>query len=160
MSELDMLKALTKAEHAAAHQPNGGAFIVPEQAAADLAAHVQQLGRIVALMLRKMDEMEEASARRVTVNHAQALALTTRIRERAAEICAAFDLQDKADAAAFRAAIKKAVLGRFGIRDLHDLPLRALQDAERMIDNFASISLVMERRRLRGSIMEGARQEA
>ena len=148
MTELDMLKALTKVEHEAAHQPNGGAFIVPEQTAADLSAHVQQLGRIVALMLRKMDEMEEASARRVTVNHAQALALTTRIRERAAEICAAFDLQDRADTAVFRAAIKKAVTGRFGIQDLHDLPLRALPDAERMIDNYANITLVMERRRI------------
>lgn len=149
MSELDMLKALalTQEEHAEAHPIRGGAFIVPEQTAADLSAHVQQLGRIVALMLRKMDEMEAESARRVTVNHAQALALTARIRARAAEICAVYDLTGQGDAAAFRAAIKKAVLGRFGIRDLHDLPLRALVEAERMIDNYANIALVMERRK-------------
>ena len=34
-----------------------------------------------------------------------------------------------------------------GIRDLHDLPLRCLPEAERMIDNYASIALVMERRK-------------
>lgn len=148
MSEFDMLKALARGEHAEAHPMRGDAFIVPEQTAADLSAHVQQLGRIVALMLRKMDEMEAESARRVTVNHAQALALTARIRRRAEEICAAYELGGKGDAAAFRAAMKKAVLGRYGIRDLHDLPMRCLPEAERMIDNYASIALVMERRRL------------
>lgn len=144
--EMERLRAMSGERTEMAVRETGGAFIVPEQTAADLSAHVQQLGRIVALMLRKMDEMEQ-NTRRITVDHAQALALAARIRGRASEICAVYDLKDRADTAAFRAAIKKAALTRWGIKDLHDLPLRCLPEAERMIDNYASIALVMERRK-------------
>lgn len=126
--------------------PAGGAFIVPEDAAEQLGRYVQQLGRIVAAMQRRMDDLERESARRVTISHAQALALQKRIRARAAAICARYDLGAPGDQAAFRAAIKRAILQRYAIRDLHDLPLAALDDAGNQADTFTDARLMLERR--------------
>lgn len=125
----------------------------PEDYVDRLAASVGQLGRIVAAMMRRMDEMEKESARRVTISHAQALQLQRAIRARAAEICRQYALNDPQDAAAFRAAIKKAVLARWGIQDLHDLPLSALSAAEDQIARFASIQLVMDARKKQAEAM-------
>lgn len=116
-------------------------------AIAQLGGYVSQLGRIVAAMQRRMDEMEQESRRKLTISHADALNLQKLIRQRAAEICAQYQLPSVQDAAAFRAAIKKAVLTRHGIRDLHDLPLAALDGAGDQIAHYASMALVMERRR-------------
>lgn len=116
-------------------------------AIAQLGGYVSQLGRIVAAMQRRMDEMEMESRRKLTISHADALNLQKLIRQRAADICAQYQLTSAQDAAAFRAAIKKAVLTRHGIRDLHDLPLAALDGAGDQIAHYASMALVMERRR-------------
>ena len=116
-------------------------------AIAQLGGYVSQLGRIVAAMQRRMDEMEQESRRKLTISHADALNLQKLIRQRAAEICAQYQLKSAQDAAAFRAAIKKAVLTRHGIRDVHDLPLIALDGARDQIAHYASMALVMERRR-------------
>lgn len=149
MDELEHLRAMSREEHEMiAH--GGGAYLVPEQSARQLSADVQQLGRILAAVMRRMEEMERESAK-VTISHDQVKALLSRMRERAAEICAQYGLSGARDAAAFRAAMKKAVLARCGIRDLHDLPLRALDGAERQIDRYANIGLVMQRRKERGA---------
>ena len=117
----------------------------------ELAAYVQQLGRIVAAMQRRMDEMEQESARRATISHAQALQLQRAIRARAAEICRQYALNDPQDAAAFRAAIRKELLARWQVRDLHDLPLNALCGAGEQIARYADFGLVMERRKNHGT---------
>ena len=124
-----------------------GGDLITREDAEQLRLCVAQLGRIVATMQRRMDEMEKERAQRVTVSHAQALAMQKRMRYRAAAICEKYALSSPEDAAAFRKAMKAAVLSRFGVRDLHDLPLYALEDAERQIDGYADIGLVMERRR-------------
>lgn len=149
MDELERLRAMTREEHEMiAH--GGGAYLVPEQAARQLSADVQQLGRILAAVMQRMEEMERERAQ-VTISHDQVKALLARMRERAAEICAQYALAGDKDAAAFRAAIKKAVLARHGIRDLHDLPLRALDGAEKQIDRYANIGLVMQRKKEGGA---------
>lgn len=119
--------------------------------ARELAVYVAQLGRIVSRMQRKMDEMALESAQRVTVSHAQALQLQRMIRERTAAICRQYGLSAGPDAAAFRAAIKKEVLSRHGVRDLHDLPIAALPGAREQIGRYADFGLVMERRRTHGT---------
>lgn len=124
-----------------------GDFLVPEESARLLSAQVQQLGRILAAMQRRLDAMEQENARRVTISHAQALQLQKRIRLRAEELCAAYALGDPGDAGAFRAAIKKDLLVRCGVRDLHDLPLYLLDRAVALIGAYSNIGLVMERRR-------------
>ena len=123
----------------------------PEDYVDRLAASVGQLGRIVAAMMRRMDEMEKESARRVTISHAQALQLQRAIRARAADICRQYALNDPQDAAAFRAAIKKELLARWQVRDLHDLPLNALAAAGEQIARYADFGLVMERRKNHGT---------
>lgn len=124
-----------------------GAFLLPEESARLLSAQVQQLGRILAAMQRRLDAMEQENARRVTISHAQALQLQKRIRLRAEELCAAYALGDPGDAGAFRAAIKKDLLSRCCVRDLHDLPLCLLDRAVALIGAYSNIGLVMERRR-------------
>lgn len=114
--------------------------------ARELAGYVAQLGRIVSVMQRRMDEMERERLQRVTLSHAQALQLQRAIRARAAEVCAKYALPSPQDAAAFRGAIKKEVLARYGVKDLHDLPLAALENAREQIGKFSDIALVMARR--------------
>lgn len=114
--------------------------------ARELAGYVAQLGRIVSTMQRRMDEMERERLQRLTISHAQALRLQRAIRARAAEVCAKYALTTPQDAATFRAAIKKELLARWGIRDLHDLPLAAMDNAREQIGRFADIGLVMDRR--------------
>lgn len=123
-----------------------GAYLVPEELVRALAANVQQLGRIVAAQQKRLDDMEREAARRVTVSHAQALALGRQIAARATKICQDYALPDPSDAAAVRRAIKKDVLTRYGIRDIHDLPLSCLDAAADRIARYMSIGLVKERR--------------
>ena len=125
----------------------------PEDYVDRLAASVGQLGRIVAAMMRRMDEMEQESRKRLSIDHRQALALRKMMGARAADICMQYALNAKMAAPPIRAAIKKAVLARWGIQDLHDLPLSALSAAEDQIARFASIQLVMDARKKQAEAM-------
>ena len=116
-----------------------------------LGLYIGQLGRLVATMQARIDALERENGRRVTISHAQALALGRRISLRAGGLCEKYRLDSKADYSAFRAAIKKALLTQYAIRDLHDLPLSSLDAAGRAIDNFSSIALVKERREKHGT---------
>lgn len=116
-----------------------------------LGLYIGQLGQLVAAMQARIDALERENGRRVTISHAQALALGRRISLRAMELCEKYRLDGKADYSAFRAAIKKALLTQYAIRDLHDLPLSSLDAAGRAIDNFVSIALVKERREKHGT---------
>lgn len=116
-----------------------------------LGLYIGQLGQLVAAMQARLDSLEKENGRKVTISHAQALSLGRRISLRAMELCEKYRLDGKADYAAFRAAIKKALLTQYAIRDLHDLPLSFLDAAGRAIDNFSSIALVKERREKHGT---------
>ena len=116
-----------------------------------LGLYIGQLGQLVAAMQARLDALERENGRKVTISHAQALSLGRRISLRAMELCEKYRLDGKADQAAFRAAIKKALLAQYAIRDLHDLPLGSLDAAGRAIDNFSSIALVRERREKHGT---------
>ena len=83
----------------------------------------------------------EQSDHSVTVLHADALALQRRMRSRAAELAARYQL-DGAGEKAMRGALKKAVLAQWRIRDLHDLPRRDLEAAGMFIDSWSSFALV------------------
>lgn len=115
-----------------------------------LGLYIGQLGQLVATMQARIDALERENGRKVTISHAQTLSLGRRISLRAMELCEKYRLDGKADYAAFRAAIKKALLAQYAIRDLHDLPLSSLDAAGRAIDNFSSIALVRERREKHG----------
>ena len=104
-----------------------------------------QLGQMMATMQQRMDEMEARQAA-VTMSHGDVKRIQALIRCRADEICRKYILQDEKSPKIFRAAIKKDVLRRYQVKDLHDLPEAARPAVERMIDSWTDIRLVMERR--------------
>ena len=106
---------------------------------------ILQLGTMMGTMQRRLDEMEERQAQ-VTISHAEAKRLQALIRGRADELCRKYNLQDKDSPKIFRAAIKKDLLKRFLVKDLHDLPEAALGRAEALVDSWVNIRLAMERR--------------
>lgn len=107
--------------------------------------YLMQMGQLVAQMQRRLDEMEERQAQ-VTISHAEAKRLQALIRGRADDLCRKYNLQDKDSPKIFRAAIKKDLLKRFLVKDLHDLPAAALGRAEALVDSWVNIRLAMERR--------------
>ena len=106
---------------------------------------ILQLGTMIGTMQRRLDEMEERQAQ-VTISHAEAKRVQALIRGRADELCRKYNLQDKDSPKIFRAAIKKDLLKRFLVKDLHDLPAAALGRAEALVDSWVNIRLAMERR--------------
>lgn len=124
-------------------------ILMPDMAAAlqgnveQLGAYLVQMAQLMTAMQRRMDEME-ANQRRVTADHGEVKHLTTLIKLRAGEYCEKYQLTDTKDVTAVRNAIRKAILVRYGVRDLHDCPQVALQAIQKQIDNWADIRLVMK----------------
>ena len=106
---------------------------------------ILRLGQLISGMQARMDELESRQAA-VTIRHADALRLQAQIRQRAAQVCDKYSLTDTESPKIIRNAIKKDVLKRYGIRDLHDLPEAQRSGAESLIAGWTSIRLVMERR--------------
>ena len=104
-----------------------------------------RMGQLITAMQRRMDEME-ARQEKITVSHRDVLQLMARIRWKAGEICGKYNLQDKESGKKIRAAIRKDVLRRAQVKDLHDLPAAMLPAAEKQIDSWTDIRLIMERR--------------
>lgn len=126
--------------------------VIDPQVAVVLADNVQrmgqyigQLGQMIAAMQRRMDEMEKQQAA-VTIRHEDVKRLQGLIRMRAEQICGKYELTDRDSPRIFRAAIKKDLLKRFGVKDLHDVPAAMLAGAESMVNSWTSVRLVMERR--------------
>ena len=110
-----------------------------------LGRYLAQMGQLITAMQRRMDEME-ARQEKITVSHRDVLQLMARIRWKAGEICGKYGLQDKESGKKIRAAIRKDVLRRAQVKDLHDLPAAMLPAAEKQIDSWTDIRLIMERR--------------
>ena len=110
-----------------------------------LGRYLVQMGQLVAQMQRRMDEMEERQAA-VTVRHGDVKRIQARIRARADEICGKYNLGDPESAKRFRAAMKKDILRRWAVKDLHDIPAAALPAVEKALGSWTDIRLVMERR--------------
>ena len=103
-----------------------------------------RMGQLMAGMQRRMDEME-ARQEKITVRHADVKRIQQLIRIRTAEICGKYALNAES-AKVLRAAIKKDVLKRWGVKDLHDLPAAAKDAVENAIGGWTNIRLVMARR--------------
>ena len=118
------------------------AVIRQEEAVGRLEECLAQMGRMLAAMQRRIEDME-AREQAVTVPHSEVKVIMARIRFRSGEIVEKYGLQ-KADVKIFRSAIRKEMLKKYGIRDLHDLPASEIGAAERWIDGWNSMRLVME----------------
>ena len=110
-----------------------------------LGRYLAQMGQMMATMQRRLDEMESRQAA-VTVSHGDVKQLNARIRYRAGEICRKYALTDPDSPRIIRAAIRKDLLARYQVKDLHDLPAAFLAGAENMVGSWANIRLAMERR--------------
>lgn len=123
-------------------------FPVPMETAVMLQQNTEQLGaylvQMAQMMLRlqeRLDELEEKQ-KAMTVTHDEVKWIQQMIRMRADEYCEKYQLTDPKDAAKIRAAIKKAILTRYGIKDLHDVPAIARQAVEALISRWADIRAV------------------
>ena len=131
----------------------GGNFVVitaqtmnqMEENARRMGDMILQLGTMIGTMQKRMDEME-ARQRQVTISHGDVKRIQQLIRIRTEEICGKYQLTDPESVKRLRAAIKKDVLKRWGVKDLHDLPDAALPAVESAIGSWVNIRLVMERR--------------
>lgn len=110
-----------------------------------LGRYLTQMGQLITAMQRRMDEME-ARQEKITVSHRDVLQMMARIRWKAGEICGKYNLGDRESGKKIRAAIRKDVLRRAQVKDLHDLPAAMLPAAEKQIDSWTDIRLIMERR--------------
>ena len=124
-------------------------FPVPMETAVILQQNTEQLGaylvQMAQMMLRlqnRLDELEEKQ-KAVTVDHGEVKMIQQLIRMRADEYCEKYGLEDPKDAGKIRAAIKKSILQRYGIRDLHDVPVIARQAVEAQISRWADIKIVL-----------------
>ena len=124
------------------------AIILMPDVAAMLQANTEQLGaylvQMAQMMMRMRERLDELEKKQkaVTVTHDEVKAIQLLIRLRADEYCEKYSLEDAKDAAKIRAAIKKAILTRYGIKDLHDVPAIARQAVEALISRWADIKMV------------------
>ena len=123
-------------------------FPVPMETAKDLRQSVGELQLIVAQMARliretrqQMDEMQRAQ-QQVTVNHGEVKKINAAIRNAASAFCDRHGFEDSADLRAVRADIRKTILGRWQVKDLHDIPQIALGNVYKLIENYGNIRLV------------------
>ena len=133
-------------------QEDGRLIVVDPKTVVQVHADVQQIsglllqmGAMMSTMQKRMDELEARTAK-ATARHADVLRIQQLIRMRTGEICGKYRLEDAESVKKIRAAIKKDVLKRWGVKDLHDLPEAALPAVENAIGGWVNIRLVMERR--------------
>lgn len=110
-----------------------------------MGALMMRMGQIISTMQRRLDDLEERQAK-ITISHGEVKRIHGLIRCRADEICRKYNLQDKDSQKIFRAAIKKDVLRRWQVKDLHDIPEAAISAVDNLISGWTNIRMVMERR--------------
>lgn len=108
-----------------------------------LGAYLVQMAQMMTAMQRRLDEME-ANQRKVTLTHEEVKQLKLLISLRAAEYCGQYTLTGKGDVRTISAGIRKAVLARYGVKDLHDVPAIARQAVEAQVNRWSDIRLVMK----------------
>lgn len=112
-----------------------------------LGAYLVQMGQMMNRMQKRLDEMEE-NQRKITLTHQDVKDLQVLIRLRAMEYCEKYQITDPACLRKVSAAMKKAVLTRYGVKDLHDVPAIARSAVEAQICHFTDIRLVMKCREM------------
>ena len=131
----------------------GGNFVVitaqtmnqMQENAQRMSEMILQLGTMIGTMQRRMDELEDRQ-RQVTVSHGDVKRIQQLIRIRAQDLGQKYGVTDPETGKILRAAMKKDVLKRWGVKDLHDLPEAALAAVENAIGGWVNIRMVMERR--------------
>lgn len=130
------------------------AIVIRPDVALDLSGNVEQLGtylvqmaQMLQMMQKRMDEFE-AAQKKITLTHQDVKDVNSMIRTAAANYCLKYDIMDAGSGKAVRLAMKKAILKRYGVKDLHDVPAIARQAVEAQIMHWTDIRLVMKRREI------------
>ena len=110
-----------------------------------LGAYLVKMAQILTTTQQRLDEMERRQ-REITISHEETKRITALIRERAREYCEKYELTDPKDATAIRSAIRRAVMLKCGVKDLHDIPQIALESVVRNIERWVDIRLAMKLR--------------
>lgn len=124
------------------------ALTISEQTVMSLNKDVEQLGRyvvelarVMSIMQARLNEMEE-SQRAQTYSHDEVKELNRAIRGTACGFCEKYNIGPDCEKMV-RAAIKKDLLKKFGVRDFHDLPVNAMTAVTGFLDHYANIKLAM-----------------
>lgn len=127
-----------------ADPPSGdGTTLAMQQSVAQLGQYLTQMGSIMLQMQHRLDQLE-AKERLVTLSHDDVKEIQGLIRNRCAEYCEKYELRDLGSHRAISGAIKRAVLRRYGVKDLHDVPAIARLAVEYQISKWADIRLAMK----------------
>ena len=110
-------------------------------AASQVLTVANQLLGAVARLEARIAALEDDG--KVTILHQDALKLGQLIKARAKVLSDKYQL-GPAGERRIRAAIKRAVLTQYGIRDLHDLPARRLAAARMLIEGWSSYQVIRE----------------
>ena len=123
-------------------------YLVPISTARDLRESVGQMQLVLAQMARllrdtrsQMEEMQ-AQQKKVTATHEEVKRIQAAIRSAAEYFCSRHGFTDPADLRAVRADIKKTILNRWQVKDLHDVPQVALGSVGKLIETYGNIRLV------------------
>ena len=114
-----------------------------QQNTEQLGAYLVQMAGIMMRMQNRLDELEEKQ-RLVTLSHEEVKAVQLLIRNRAFEYCEKYGIQEAGCRRTIASGIKKAVLQRYGVKDLHDVPAIARQAVESQISRWADIRLMLK----------------
>lgn len=112
-----------------------------EELAVQMESQISQLAMMISQLNARLAAMEDDG--KVTILHQDALKLGQLIKARARVLADKYQL-GPAGERRIRAAIKKAVLSQYGIRDLHDLPARRLAAARMLIEGWSSYQAIRE----------------
>lgn len=114
-----------------------------------MGAYMIQLGQLMINMQKRLDDME-AQQRKITLSHSEVRTVQQLIRNRAYEYCEKYEMIDKSAIRSISNGIKRAILTRYGVKDLHDVPAVAQQAVEAQISRWSDVRLMMKcRERLR-----------
>ena len=142
-----MSEALEKAWEACFPMPVDTAKDL-RQSVGDLQMMIAQLARLIQDTRRQMEDMQ-AAQRQVTVIHGEVKKINAAIRAAADDFCSRHGFTDAGELRTVRADIRKNVLTRWQVKDLHDIPQIALGNVYKMIWNYTNIKLVFRLREKR-----------
>lgn len=116
-----------------------------EATAQQLADMVQQLGVYLVQLDTRLRRQEEMLQKRLTISSVQYRQMLAAIRRRASEISRKYQL-DSAMLPPLRTAIRQDTIGRWHVKDLHDLPESMLTEATAGINTWDSYSTIRKLR--------------
>lgn len=116
-----------------------------EATAQQLADMVQQLGVYLVQLDTRLRRQEKMLQKRLTISSVQYRQMLAAIRRRASEIARKYQL-DSAMLPPLRTAIRQDTIGRWHVKDLHDLPESMLTEATAGINTWDSYSTIRKLR--------------